>query len=121
MADSTLVVHRMADVHVIEFIDRSILEQRSIDRVERDLTRLAEEAGWPRFVISFSGVGSIASSVLGMLMSVNKKITSLKGEMRLSNVDPRILEVFQLTRLDKVLKIYRTTPDALKGFGGNEK
>jgi len=121
MADSTLIVHRMADVHVIEFIDHSILEQRTIDRVERDLIQLAEESGWPRFVISFSGVSSIASSVLGMLMSVNKKVASLKGEMRLSNVDARIFEVFKLTRLDKVLKIYKTTQDALKGFGGNEK
>ncbi len=118
MAESTLMIHRMNDVYVIDFTDRAILEQRNIDRVESELMDLAETAGWPKFVLSFQGVRSVSSSVLGMLMSVNKKVQSLKGELRLANIDPRILEVFQLTKLDKVLKIYDTTQDALKKFGG---
>lgn len=117
MAESNIVVHRMGEVEVIEFIDRSILEQRNINKVEAELIALAERSGWPRFVISFAGVKSISSSVLGMLMSVNKKVRSLKGEIRLSNIHPQIAEVFKLTKLDTVLKVFDSTDKALEKFG----
>ena len=120
MADSTsgaLMVQRMVDVHIIEFMEARILDQLMIDRIKNEVLTLVEAAAVPKFVMSFENVKYISSAVLGMLMTVNKHILAKQGELRLSAIDQSLMEVFKLTRLDKILKIYKTTDDAMRKFG----
>ena len=120
MADKStgvLMVQRMVDVHVIEFLEARILDQLMIDRIKNEILGMVEEAGLPKFVISFENVKYISSAVLGMLMTVNKHVLAKHGELRLAAIDQSLMEVFTLTRLDKILKIYKTTDDAMRKFG----
>ncbi|MCC6578849.1 MAG: STAS domain-containing protein, partial [Phycisphaeraceae bacterium] len=55
-------------------------------------------------------------AMLGTIMSLNKKVKGMSGEIRLAAIDKQLMEVFKLTRLDKVLKIYPKTDDALVKF-----
>ena len=120
MADKStgaLMVQRMVDVQVIEFLEARILDQLMIDKIKNEILAMVEEAGLPKFVISFENVKYISSAVLGMLMTVNKHVLAKKGELRLAAIDQSLMEVFTLTRLDKILKIYKTTDDAMRKFG----
>lgn len=119
MAENTtgsLMVQRRADVHIIEFMEVRILDQLAIDKIKTDILNMVAEAGVPKFIISFENVKYISSAVLGMLMTVNKHVMGKQGELRLSAIDKSLMEVFKLTRLDKILKIFNTTDDALKKF-----
>lgn len=111
-----LMVQKTGDVHIVEFLESSLLDQGNIEQIHAELRSLVEAAAVPKFVISFENVGFISSAVLGVLMSLNKKIQAAHGELRLANISPRILEVFKITRLDKIVKIYKTTDDALVKF-----
>ncbi len=113
---STFVVQKAGDVHVIEFMADALLDQASIARMGDDLSELVRRSGHPKFVVSFSNVQTVSSAVLGVLIATHKQIKGLKGELRLAGVSDRIIEVFRLTRLDKMLKIYDTTGDALRKF-----
>ncbi len=114
--DSTLMVQRQGDVYIIEFMDTRILDQLAIDKIKNEILALVEKSGVPKFVISFENVKYISSAVLGMLMTVNKTIAKEKGELRLAAIDNSLMEVFKLTRLDKILKIYDTTDNAMYKF-----
>ncbi len=118
MADSasSLVTHSVGEAHVVEFLDKSLLDQANIERVHEELRGLVTRVGYPKIVISFDNVNFISSAVLGMLMSLQKMIKKADGEMRLSHIGPKIMEVFKLTKLDKIVKIYRTTDEALVKF-----
>ena len=115
-ADSDLVIERRGDVYVIEFMADSLLDQVRIQGLGQQLEDLAEKAGHPKMVISMSNLETVSSAVLGVLVSVNKKIQGLQGELRLASIPPAVLDVFKLTRLDKLLNIYENTTAALAKF-----
>ena len=49
-------------------------------------------------------------------MSLDKKVKAKGGELRLANISASIRQVFSLTRLDKALKIFNSTDEALARF-----
>ena len=111
-----LVIQKFTDIHIIEFVENSVLDQVRIEQIRNELDQLVEKAGLPKIVISFEGVNHISSAVLGVLMSLDKKVKAKKGELRLSHISPSIRQVFTLTRLDKILKVFNTTDEAIAKF-----
>lgn len=114
--DSALLVQRMDDVRIIEFTDTAILDQFRIDRIHDELRAIVEKSGVPKIILSFENVQNISSAMLGVLMSLNKQVAAAGGEMRLAEISKNIAEVFSITRLDKMLKIYKSTDQAMVKF-----
>ena len=56
-------------------------------------------------MIDFSNVKFLTSSVLGLLIRISKKVYEAEGKLRLCSIAPKILEVFKITRLDKIFEI----------------
>ncbi len=110
------MVQRVRDIDVVEFTKDAMIDQANIESMGDELGRLVDRAGHPKLVISFSNVQSVSSAVLGVLIATHKKVKNLKGELRLASISDRIVEVFKLTRLDKMLKIYKSTDEALARF-----
>jgi anti-sigma B factor antagonist len=113
---SGLMVQRLADIYIIEFLEKNVLDQVSIERMKQELIGLVEKSGHPKFIISFENVTHISSAMLGVLMVLNKRIRQEKGELRLAAIGPQIMEVFKLTRLDKALSIYNDIDKAMVKF-----
>ena len=51
-----------------------------------------------------------------MLITLNKKIKEHNGELKLSDINRQIFEVFKITRLNRVFDIHETSQQALTGF-----
>jgi anti-sigma B factor antagonist len=111
-----LVIQRQNDVQVIEFMDTNVLDQVRIEQIRTELDGIVAKAGHPKIIISFENVAHISSAVLGVLMSLDKKVKAKGGELRLANISASIRQVFSLTRLDKALKIFNSTDEALARF-----
>ncbi len=111
-----LMIQRMGEVHIIEILQPSVLDQHLIQRIRDGIMDLLVAGGTYKAVISFENVTHLASAMLGVLMELNKTTKEYKGEIRLSALKPNIAEVFKLTALDKVLKIYETTDKAMVKF-----
>lgn len=114
---SALLIQRMEDVRIIEFTDTAILDQMRIERIQQELEQIVDAAGLPKIILSFENVQHISSAMLGTLMSLHRKIHAAGGELRLAAINKNIYEVFKLTRLDKMLKIYKSTDQAMVKFG----
>ncbi|HTR19450.1 MAG TPA: STAS domain-containing protein [Gemmatimonadales bacterium] len=76
----------------------------------------ALEGGAKRFVIDFNHTGYIDSSGLGVLVSLSKKIREQGGELRLSGLNEDLQTLFELTKLDTLFSIAKTSAEALAAF-----
>ncbi len=113
---SRLRVTDVDGVTRIEFIDRNILDEASIQQIGEEITRLIDAQANPRVLISFSNVDHLSSAALGTLITINNKIRSKDGQLRLANIDPQIYEIFVITKLNKLFQIHETTDEAMASF-----
>lgn len=115
-ADSRLRIRRKDQVTQVEFIDRNILDEANIQLIGDEISSLIDQDTSPRLLISFANVDHLSSAALGTLITINNKIRSKGGQLRLANIDPQIYEVFVITRLNKLFQIHENTDAAMKSF-----
>lgn len=113
---SRLRVKKQDSVTVVEFIDRNILDEANIQQIGEEITSIVESASAPKLLISFENVDHLSSAALGTLITINNKIKTRSGQLRLANIDPQIFEVFKITKLDRLFQIHETTDSAIKSF-----
>ena len=74
----------------------------------------AEES--PKMVIDMNNVLYMDSSFIGALVAGLKKVLSRNGEIALANISDDVMALFEMTRLDKVFKIYDNTEEAVNSL-----
>jgi anti-sigma B factor antagonist len=115
-AQSRLMIQKEPDVILIEFLDRNILDEANIQQIGEEIGRLIEQSGDPKLLLSFENVDHMASAALGTLITIDKRVREKDGQLKLANISPQIYEVFVITKLNKLFKIYKTTEEARKAF-----
>lgn len=78
--------------------------------------RLLEEAVATNFVLNFENVKFLSSAVLRVLMKINTGVAKRQGKHRLCCIQPKIMDVFKITRLDKVFDIRRNVDEAVESL-----
>lgn len=87
-----------------------------------DATQLNDEVhrwikdGRKNFVVNLQSVDLINSSGLGILISNLTNVKNNGGDLRLSNLSPKIRQIFQITKLATVFKQFETADDAVRSF-----
>jgi anti-sigma B factor antagonist len=76
----------------------------------------ALEGGDRKFLVDFTQTAYIDSSGLGALVSINKKVREVGGEMRLAGLNEDLRALFELTKLDTLFVIADSASEALAGF-----
>ncbi len=108
-----LKVKRTDAVCIVEFGDRKILEEASINQILEQLSELAASQPNVVLLLNFKNVEHLSSAALGMLITLNRQITGRNGRLMLSDINPRIFEVFRITRLYKLFDIHQTAAEAV--------
>lgn len=103
-------------VLVVSFSAAKVLDQSVIEAVGNELKEMVGRAEDGKLLLNFSGVKFLSSSMLGKLIVTYKECQKAKVDLKLSNIAPEILEVFKLTKLDRLLKIYDDEAAAMKAF-----
>jgi anti-sigma B factor antagonist len=109
-------VTRQKDIRIVEFTNNRILDEANIAEIGSTLGTLIEEDDQPKLLLDFSTVDHLSSAALGMLINANNKVRERSGKLRLTNIKPQILEVFVITKLNKLFRIYPSRADALASF-----
>lgn len=107
-----LEVESEDDALVVKFLTHAIVDERVIRIVADELFRLAN-TGHRKLVLDFCEVKHLSSSILATLIKLNKHLQDSRGELRLCAIDPDIFPVFEVTHLNKVLKIFPDRAEAL--------
>jgi len=104
------------DVDVVEFTENKILDEMNITEIGEALGDLVQAKERPRLLLDFANVDHLSSAALGMLISVNSKLKEQNGQLRLASIKPQIMEVFVITKLNRVFRICPTRVEALESF-----
>lgn len=111
---ANLSVRKQGNVSIVQFQDRKILEEITINQIGERLSELADSEPEPRLVLDFGAVEHLSSAALGMLITLNRQVVDRQGRLVLANIHPQIYEVFKITRLNKLFNIKDNLDDALK-------
>jgi anti-sigma B factor antagonist len=115
-SESRLKVKREGGVIEIQFRDRNILDEANIQQIGEEIRQIISSETSPKLLINFQDVDHLSSAALGQLITINNSLNKLKGQLRLSNIDPQIFQVFKITKLDKLFKIHDTADKARASF-----
>jgi anti-sigma B factor antagonist len=114
--ESRLLVRQDSEVTVVGFLDRNILEETSIQQIGEEIGKLVEQTPGIKLLINFENVEHLSSAALGTLITINNKVRQRGGQLRLSNIDTQIYEVFVITKLNKLFQIHENVENAVKSY-----
>ena len=116
---SSLKSEQKGDILCVYFTDAKILDEARIQLIGKELMERAAEAAESdskKMLINFQGVQFMSSAMIGKLVLLNKKSKSIKVDLKLCEITTNVLEVFKITRLNKVFDIRNDEEKALKAF-----
>ncbi|MGB9696611.1 MAG: STAS domain-containing protein [Ignavibacteria bacterium] len=99
---------KQIEINSKPFVEIKILEQEvgfsNISEL-KELVSAEIASGNHNIAIDMNTVRVINSSGLGVLISILTKVNAVKGSFKLLNLNDKLKEIFQITRLDKVFDI----------------
>jgi anti-sigma B factor antagonist len=110
------VIHEVGDVTVVHFRDSRITDDLNIQELGQELFHLVETEKRKKLVLNFAAVDFLSSAALGKLITLERKIKSHNGQMKLCGIRPQIHEVFLITKLNRLFDIRNDEADALAAF-----
>ena len=109
-------VSKVGDVTVVRFVDKKILDEAGIQELGAELFFLIEHDNRRSILLNFENVDFLSSAALGKLITLARKVKAAQGRLKMSNIRPEILEVFQITKLNKVFDIRAEEAEAVSAF-----
>jgi anti-sigma B factor antagonist len=103
-------------VTIAKFTDKKILDESNIQIIGNQLFNLVDDDHRDKIVLDFTNVEYLSSAALGKLITMDKKVKAAGGKLRLCCIRADILEVFKITRLDKLFQIRDKREQALEGL-----
>lgn len=104
---------------VVTLIDEKILEERDIQGLGESIMSIIEQAERINLILDFCNVRFLSSAVLGLLIRFSKKVYEQNGTLKLCNIEPRIYEIFKVTRLTKIFDIYKDVESAIEDLSAS--
>lgn len=99
-------------VTVARICAEAILNETQVQAFGQALLALADVPG-RRVILNFLGLQHLTSLALGELIRLHKRLAESGGELCLADIDPRIYELFSITRLDRLFRIFDREEEAV--------
>lgn len=90
------------------------IDESAADALNTELDEIMQ-AGHRRIIFQLSDVTFMGSSGLGQIMRAYREVRDCEGYVRVVNPQPLIADLFELTKLNKIMTIHPTVEDALDG------
>jgi anti-sigma B factor antagonist len=104
----------VGDVTVIDMDGRITLGEGSA--LLRDLVREKLGTGHRKILINLGGINYIDSTGLGELVSGYRLVKSEAGELKLLNLNKKVTDLLQITKLYTVFDIHNQEAEAVASF-----
>lgn len=111
-----ITVTESGDVTLVRFVDRKIVDEAQVNELAGELGRLVDVEKRRALLLNFSGVEFVSSAGLGKLIALERKLKLAKGRLKMSDMVPEVMSVFEITKLNKVFDIRASEAEALKAF-----
>ena len=109
-----LSTRQVGDVSVVDVAGRITLGEGS--SALRDLLREMVGKGQKKILLNLGDVSYIDSSAIGELVSGFTTVTNNGGEMKLLNLNKRVKDLLQITKLYTVFDVHEDEAGAIRAF-----
>lgn len=113
MLKPSVQVHNENGVMVAEFWDCFRLDPAPVQDLRQKYEAHLQRKGRPELVIDLLGVGFAGSAALGNFVGLHRLARQNGGCLIFCNVDPTVLEVFRVSKLDPLFSFVSDRPAAL--------
>src|SRR5438477_12893610 len=110
-------IRQVGDVTVLEISGSITMGEGNV--ILRDIVRDLADKGHKRIVLNLAEVQYVDSSGVGELVKAHTTIRNQAGELKLTNLNKRVHDLLQMTRLSAVFDIQKDEASAIKSFGGH--
>jgi len=107
-------------VLVVVFQPNRMLDTAMVEEMAGSLKGLIAHAEEDAFVFDLSGIRSLSSGALGMLLGIQRDLARVGGELKLAGLSEENREVFRITKLDAVFDAYPDADAAVEAFQTRE-
>ena len=108
-SDSRLMIVQVGKYSVVEFYTPSLMDPAELESISRQLHLLVDKELKHWILLDMSQVQYISSQFVGILVSLNKKLSALSdSKLVLCGVGPRLTELLKITQLDRLLTVKAT-------------
>ena len=101
---------------VVGFTDSKILDSQRIEQVGKELQESVAQAVHKKLLLNFRGVSFMSSAMITKLVMLNKTCKAQQIALKFCEVSPNVLEVFKITKLNKLFDIQESEEKALASF-----
>jgi anti-sigma B factor antagonist len=109
----------VAGVTVIDISGRITLGEGNV--ILREIVRDLAEKGRKAIVLNLGEVQYIDSSGVGELVKAHTTIRNQGGQLKLTNLNKRVYDLLQMTRLYAVFDVQKDEASAIESFGGSSQ
>lgn len=107
---TTNVVQSVTLVHLEGDLDTS-----SADSAEQKLNELID-GGTTKILVNLAQVRFVSSAGLRVLLATAKRLRGMDGDLRVSNLNEMVSQVFEISGFTAILSVFPTEEAALEGF-----
>jgi anti-sigma B factor antagonist len=107
----------IGDVAVLDISGRITLGEGNV--MLREIVRELADKGNKKIVLNLGEVQYVDSSGVGELVKVHTTLRNQGGQLRLVNLNKRVNDLLQMTRLSTVFDIERDEASAIRSLGGD--
>lgn len=113
MLKPTVQVHNLDGVMVAEFWDCFRLDPAPVQDLRKQYEAHLGAKARPELVIDLLGVGFAGSAALGNFVALHRLAKQRGGRLIFCNVDPTVLEVFRVSKLEPLFSFVADRDEAL--------
>ncbi len=104
-------------VTIVRFLNMpTVVESKEIREIGAQLSDLLEGQSHAKSLINLSDIPWLPSAMLGELIGLSKKLARLNGDLKLCCVAPELMDIFRVTKVERLFAIYGTEQAALDSF-----
>jgi anti-anti-sigma factor len=105
-------IHEENQVWYIYLQKNMYFDLKDINSVWLEIYEQIPRVDQAKIVLNFEIVDTFSSLFIGKLVAFHKKIATSKGHLVLCNLKNRLLELFEVTKMNKVFILKETLHDA---------
>lgn len=102
------------DVKIVDMTGH--LDTNTVAEAENLVSQIIDEQGVNKLLVNLKGLSYISSAGLRVLLVTTKKIKGKGGELRLSNLNPVVKEVFDISGFSMIISVFTDEEEALNQF-----
>jgi anti-sigma B factor antagonist len=111
-----LLVETVEGITIASFTDEMLISEEVIWEVDEQLMSLVDGPSPEKLLLNFREVRVMSSTMLAILLKLARKIHGAEGELKLCGLSPDLLEIFRISRFDRLFEIHDQEWTALDAF-----